>query len=68
MFSYMDMNTDYQLSSKELRARQESERFGDLNDVCQLTDLIWYDDLIDADAHLSLDEFEQAFSECWPAP
>ena len=64
MFSYLDMNTDYQLSYQELKTRQHSEHFEKLNDVCQLTDLIWYDDVIDADALLSLDEFEQAFSEC----
>ena len=60
MFSYLDMNTDYQLSYQELKTRQHSEHFEKLNDVCQLTDLIWYDDVIDADALLSLDEFEQA--------
>ncbi|XP_076455873.1 follistatin-related protein 5-like isoform X2 [Babylonia areolata] len=62
MFSYLDMNTDYQLSYEELTTRQKSEEFGDISDICQLTDLIWYDDKLNADGRLSLDEFEQAFN------
>ncbi|KAL8580581.1 hypothetical protein ACOMHN_046784 [Nucella lapillus] len=62
MFSYLDMNTDYQLSYQELKSRQRSEQFGYLNDVCELTDLIWYDDKENTDGRLSLDEFEQAFN------
>lgn len=62
MFSYLDMNTDYQLSYEELKSRQRSEQFGKLNDICELTDLIWYDDKDNADGRLSLDEFEKAFN------
>ena len=61
MFSYFDMNTDYQLSCDELKSRQETEQFGQLSDACELMDLIWFDDLLNADGRLSLDEFEQAF-------
>ncbi|XP_070186937.1 follistatin-related protein 5-like isoform X2 [Littorina saxatilis] len=63
MFSYLDINTDYQLSYEELKTRQKTENFDDINSVCGLTDLIWYDDILNADARLSLDEFEQAFNQ-----
>lgn len=62
MFSYLDKNTDYELDYKELDAKQKMDKFHDLNPVCSLTDLIWFDDTANADGQLSLDEFIAAFS------
>jgi hypothetical protein len=55
---------DSQLSYDELKSRQATEHYETLNTVCQLIDFLWYDDVFTADGQLSLDEFEEAFSEC----
>lgn len=62
MFSYFDKNTDYELDHAELEAKQKQEKFADFGTVCALTDLIWYDDTMNADGQLSLDEFIAAFN------
>ncbi|XP_076460170.1 uncharacterized protein LOC143293140 [Babylonia areolata] len=62
LFSYLDMDTNYYVSFHELRTRQNSPHLPQLSPVCDLTDLIWNDDVSDIDGRLSLQEFGQAFA------
>nr|KAG5707712.1 hypothetical protein BaRGS_003287 [Batillaria attramentaria] len=59
----LELREDYELDHQELEAKQKHEKFYDLNPVCSLTDLIWYDDTMNADGQLSLDEFIAAFNK-----
>ncbi|KAL8563543.1 hypothetical protein ACOMHN_025397 [Nucella lapillus] len=67
LFSYLDMNTDYQVSFRELRTRQASPHLPQLSPACDLTDLIWNDDVQDIDGQLSLQEFAEAFAHLYEA-
>ena len=64
IFSYMDTDSNFQLSYKELNSEQLSLRLPMFSHTaCQLLDLLWYEDVLYPDGLLSFDEFHTAFSE-----
>ena len=65
MFTYYDGNENKALSLEELNDIAQRDHLSKLSQLCQLTDLLVFDDA-DNDESINLKEFYQAFSKYLP--